>query len=78
MGAGYHGGFGNTTGANKPSPKKKEPIFNKKGHVTLESIKARAEFFLESQLPGWSTSYINMDMKLRGDLPCILLLRPKS
>ena len=26
--------------------KKKKPIFDKKGHVTLESIRARAEFFL--------------------------------
>ena len=50
MGAGYHGGFGNTAGAGgdkaQPVPKKKEPIFNDKGHVTIESIKARADFFL--------------------------------
>ncbi len=46
MGTGYHGGFGNTAGADKSELKKKEPIFSKKGHVTLESIKARAEFFL--------------------------------
>lgn len=50
MGAGYHGGFGNTTGADSAKPKsvhnKKAPIFNEKGHVTLASIKARAEFFL--------------------------------
>ena len=40
----------NKTGAerDKPKPvlKKKVPIFNDNGHVTLESIKARAEFFL--------------------------------
>ena len=39
MGAGYHGGFGNTTGAGgdkpKPVPKKKAPIFDDKGHVTI-------------------------------------------
>lgn len=50
MGTGYHGGFGNTAGSGSPKPKpaskKKEPIFSEKGHVTLESIKARAEFFL--------------------------------
>lgn len=50
MGTGYHGGFGNTVGSGTykpvPSPKKKKPIFSKTGHVTLESIKARAEFFL--------------------------------
>ena len=48
MGTGYHGGFGNTVGADidNSAIKKKDPIFNEKGHVTLESIKARAEFFL--------------------------------
>ncbi len=50
MGAGYHGGFGNTAGADgdkpKPITKKKAPIFDDKGHVTIDSIKARAEFFL--------------------------------
>jgi len=50
MGAGYHGGFGNTAGAggDKPKPvsKKKAPIFDDKGHVTIDSIDARAEFFL--------------------------------
>lgn len=50
MGTGYHGGFGHTEGAGndkpKSAPKKKEPIFDEKGHVTLDSIKARAEFFL--------------------------------
>ena len=50
MGAGYHGGFGSTAGAGsektKPVSKKKEPIFDDKGHVTLKSIKARAEYFL--------------------------------
>jgi len=50
MGTGYHGGFGNTTGNNgnkqKTVPKNKKPIFNEKGHVSLKSIKARAEFFL--------------------------------
>jgi hypothetical protein len=30
----------------KPLPKKKVPIFDDKGHVTKDSIKARAEFFL--------------------------------
>lgn len=50
MGAGYHGGFGNTVGADgdkpKPITKKKASIFDDKGHVTIDSIKARAEFFL--------------------------------
>ena len=54
MGTGYHGGFGNTFGegeqvAHVPTnnqAKTKAPIFDDKGHVTLESISARAEFFL--------------------------------
>jgi len=56
MGTGFHGGFGNTTGAKKSpipenqepvlSAQEKEPIFSKDGHVTLKSISDRAEFFL--------------------------------
>ncbi|MBQ2391871.1 MAG: hypothetical protein II306_08920 [Clostridia bacterium] len=57
MGAGIHGGFGKTFGAVKAqnllsesklrySKQKKEPIFTKTGHVTDQSISARAEFFL--------------------------------
>ena len=50
MGAGYHGGFGHTAGSGgdkpKPVPEKKSPIFDDKGHVTIDSIRARAEFFL--------------------------------
>lgn len=49
MGAGYHGGFGNTQGAEHVITKhdrKKEPIFDENGHVTVESIRRRAEFFL--------------------------------
>lgn len=57
MGAGYHGGFGQTKGKlNSPkqgertetSPKKtnKQPVFSNSGHVTIESISNRREFFL--------------------------------
>ena len=57
MGAGYHGGFGQTKGgenhknrvklANAPVKKlNRQPIFNNKGHVTIGSISARREFFL--------------------------------
>lgn len=47
MGTGYHGGFGNTTGSKTKTPSNnKKPIFSKDGHVTLESVTARAEFFL--------------------------------
>ena len=57
MGAGYHGGFGKTNGEKKyqnrvelakPVVKKvsRKPIFNAKGHVTIESISNRREFFL--------------------------------
>ena len=53
MGTGYFGGFGsNTKGAREfieskeKNRKKKMPIFSEEGHVTLESIKERAEFFL--------------------------------
>ncbi len=51
MGTGFHGGFGNTFGARSKVNinvmiKKKKPIFDEKGHVTLESISNRAEFFL--------------------------------
>lgn len=57
MGAGYHGGFGHTKGgkshkirvklANTPVKKfNRQSIFSDKGHVTIESISARREFFL--------------------------------
>lgn len=54
MGAGYHGGFGDTGGSKKVAidekphyvKKRKKPIFDRKGHVTLKSISDRAEFFL--------------------------------
>lgn len=57
MGAGYHGGFGKTKGKKKRQQKEKDvqktvkkasrkPIFNDKGHVTVESISNRREFFL--------------------------------
>lgn len=57
MGAGYHGGFGHTKGGvshnnrakpvNTPDKKfNRQPIFSDKGHVTVESISARREFFL--------------------------------
>lgn len=49
MGAGYHGGFGNTAGSDSGADhnrRKKKPIFSKTGHVTLKSISDRAEFFL--------------------------------
>ena len=57
MGAGYHGGFGNTDGKKKHQNKveqakplviksNRKPIFSEKGHVTVESISNRREFFL--------------------------------
>lgn len=72
MGTGYHGGFGNTMGAENsasalkdekkyPVKKKKEPIFSKTGHVTLKSIKARAEFFL-----GKSVAQLDHELQKHG------------
>lgn len=47
MGAGIHEGFGNGTfGSKSEAVDEKAPIFSKTGHVTLESISNRAEFFL--------------------------------
>lgn len=56
MGAGYHGGFGHTKGAERRKERNslkqksiivnKQPIFSKKGHVTLESISSRREYFI--------------------------------
>ena len=55
MGTGYHGGFGNTRGSKQYAAedkrphyvkKRKKPVFDEKGHVTLKSISDRAEFFL--------------------------------
>ena len=59
MGAGYHGGFGNTTGANKTEiedkaetikkPKEKAkpstPLFSNTGHVSKRSVSANREEF---------------------------------
>ena len=65
MGTGYYGGFGNTAGSGTekltPAPKKIEPIFSKTGHVTLESIKARAEFFL-----GKSIAHLEHELHKHG------------
>ena len=74
MGAGIHGGFGKTFGAVKAqnllsesklrySKQKKEPIFTKTGHVTDQSISARAEFFLGNQLQNSKMFFIDMDMR---------------
>lgn len=53
MGTGFHGGFGQTFGAKEDktiactkSERNKLPIFDCNGHVTKDSISARAEFFL--------------------------------
>ena len=55
MGAGYCGGFGNTQGTERHKKNnakrrtiadKKQPIFSKDGHVTLENVSSRREFFL--------------------------------
>lgn len=57
MGAGYHGGFGHTNGERKRKKvveqskivlKKfnRKPIFSENGHITIESISNRREFFL--------------------------------
>ena len=61
MGSGYHGGFGDTIGARNNASeslkrqsvqvqKHRNPVFSAKGHVTLESIAGRAEFFLGKSL----------------------------
>ena len=57
MGAGYHGGFGHTDGEEKHQKNiektkvavkksNRKPIFSAKGHVTIESISNRREYFL--------------------------------
>ena len=57
MGAGYKGGFGHTDGEKKHQKQveqakvtvkksNRKPIFSDKGHVTIESISNRREFFL--------------------------------
>ena len=51
MGAGYHGGFGNTAGA----VKKKEPIFDKKGHAEFFLGKSVARLENELHKHGYAT-----------------------
>lgn len=44
--------------------KLKKPIFSATGHVTVESICERAEFFWENLLHVWNMSSTSMGMKL--------------
>lgn len=62
MGTGIHGGFGSrTVGSKSAVTAQKAPIFSKTGHVTMESISNRAEFFL-----GKSVARLDHELKKRG------------
>lgn len=70
MGAGYHGGFGSTNGAQNQAKQneyqknvatKREQVFSSSGHVTETSITNHAEFFL-----GKSVARLEHELNKRG------------